>query len=242
MRQLQSKLPPNIHRSWYQYLQPLFEDKKMQYVKDYIGETGFLPLNEQVFRVFEMPLDQIRVVILGQDPYPIFGQANGLAFAVNENIRMPKSLKIIADEIEAEGLKSGFYDSDVPYWRTLEAWSHQGVFLLNTALTVEPGNSGSHSNIWMWFTKEVVRIISIKNPCIWLLWGAKAQGFADHIRNYFPYKEKRQLNPQENTVLVAPHPAAEAYKPDAKNKFTGCNHFKLTNEILTLKNQAVINW
>lgn len=244
------KIPDIIHPSWHNYLQPLFDDSKMRLIKNSIlVKCKFYPAPSQIFRVFSMPLDEIRVVILGQDPYPN-GEANGLAFAVNETTKIPASLNIIFKEIESEGLKSGFYDSDIKHYRTLEGWSEQGIFLLNTALTVEAKNSGSHAGIWQWFTRQVVKIISENNPCIWMLWGAKAQSFKDYIKNYYLAKkivvseeESTTINiPKGNYILEAPHPAKETYPGFSGAKFSGCNHFKLCNEILSYQKKPIINW
>lgn len=228
------KIPSIIDSSWHEYLQPLFDDKKMALTKQEVFKVKFLPDKQDIFKVFKMPIHDIKVVILGQDPYPKKGQANGLSFAVNKDIDIPPSLKIIHKEIIAEGITS---IAD----RTLEAWFKQGVFLLNSALTVQNGVSGSHLNYWHWFTKDVIKIISIQgNNPIWLMWGAKAKGYIGFIHSYYKWHNTFKGN-SYNYVLEADHPAAETY-PSSKYKFSGCNHFVLCNNILREMNKSPINW
>lgn len=146
-------------------------------------------------------------------------QAIGYSFAVNEDIGKPVSLRIIEKEVGHE------------INRTLQLWRDQGVFLLNTALTVEEGKAGSHSKYWEDFITNVISYISNKNPCIWLLWGKHAQ----------KYKHLIQGNGEGNAILTAPHPAAEAYSGGTAG-FLGCNHFKIVNSILDKQHKQQINW
>jgi uracil-DNA glycosylase len=230
------KIPDIIHESWHKHLQPLFDDVKMQKIKeDILPKISFYPESKNIFRVFSMPLDDIKVVILGQDPYPN-GEAIGLAFAVSGDSQVPASLRVIRREIE----------ETIPppdKWKTLEHWQEQGVFLLNTALTVQAKNAGSHLGIWQWFTREVIKIISKESSCIWMLWGAKAQSFKEYIDKALVWSNTSSLASdfvECNIILEAPHPAAELY--GGKKKFSGCNHFKICNEILKLQNKPIINF
>lgn len=180
-------------------------------------------------------------------PYPVPGDAIGRAFAVSKNRKMPASLKIIQKELFNE------IPLTIPYanedeWKTLEHWQEQGVFLLNTALTVETGRAGSHLKYWKEFTKKVISFISITHPCIWLLWGRKAEQFRPYISNPFSVKrysdetiESIPSNEDWNYILTAPHPAAEAYS-GGNAGFYGCNHFRYTNEILKVLKKQKINW
>lgn len=242
-------LPDSIHPSWHPHLVPLFEDKKMQMIKNEIlPSSNYYPQKSQIFRVFSTPLDSIKVIILGQDPYPN-GEAIGLAFAVAENKNIPASLRIMKEEI----LKSSAVtDSSLLSathmsikWKSLRHWQEQGVFLLNTALTVVAKNAGSHLGYWQWFTREVIKIISEQTPSIWMLWGAKAQTFRDYISNRVSYsdveEERVYLTGKENVILEAPHPAAQLYS-GGKNTFSGCNHFNLCNDLLILKKKTIIHW
>lgn len=241
------KIPDVIHPSWHEHLQPLFNDEKMMIIKDKIlPECNFYPSGPDIFKVFSMPLEDIRVVILGQDPYPN-GEGIGLAFAVNENTPIPKSLNIIFKEIIQPNTSEEFVEKIKSKDRTLSSWVNQGVFLLNTALTVEERNPNSHTGYWQWFTREVVRIISTQTKVkpVWLLWGAKAQMFRAFIITPRVTRIKEGLtipkNDSYNYILEAPHPAAELYS-GGKTKFSGCGHFTMTNEILQLRNQEKIDW
>lgn len=238
------KIPDIIHQSWHKHLQPLFDDEKMLLMKDKILPTcNFYPNGPDIFKVFQMPLEDIKVVILGQDPYPN-GEAIGLAFAVNENTAIPKSLNIIFREIIQPNSSEEFTNEVSKKDRTLSNWVSQGVFLLNTALTVEAKNPNSHTGYWQWFTREVIKIISKEVKPIWLLWGAKAQGFREYIDNkclISNIKEFPLIHAYTNFYLEAPHPAAELYS-GGKTKFSGCGHFTMCNEILEIKKQEKINW
>jgi uracil-DNA glycosylase len=209
------KLVDIIHDSWTE----LFAEIKMlpEWIKiNKLNPDNFYPLSKDVFNVFRMPVNQIRVVILGQDPYPQEGQAIGYAFAVSHDTKKPFSLKVIEKEIGH------------PIDKTLQDWVNQGVFLLNTALTVEKKNAGSHTSLWKPITTKIISYIATNNPCIWMLWGKYAQTF-------IPIIEK-----EGNTILTAPHPAAEAYGNIVK--FTGCRHFIKVNELLKENNKLLINW
>lgn len=251
-----------IHKSWEQiifaelYKQPLHELNE-----NILPNISFQPSKENIFNVFKMPVNDIKVVILGEDPYPIPGNAIGKAFAVNENAKIPASLRIIREEItnnipiEGESL----VDKMKPMqwlnntglsteWQTLQHWSKQGIFLLNTALTVETGKAGSHLKYWGEFTKRIVTFISHTRPCIWVLWGAKAQKYKSFISNQFPVQGYDQNTIKEipgndmyNYILTAPHPSTEVYL-EGKAGFYGCNHFLFINEILNKTKQNPINW
>lgn len=233
-----------IHFSWHPLIKrELSTEAFLTFRNEILPNMLYYPEKLNIFRVFCMPVTDIKVVILGQDPYHGPGQANGLSFAVNSNIPMPPSLRIIQNELGDE------VDWQRESWRTLEHWEEQGVFLLNTALTVESAKPGSHLAYWEDFTKKVIYFIGYHNPCIWMLWGQKAQRFvanlpAKTIFDVRGYDDKtiKQIpnNSDYNYILRAAHPAAEAYKSNAG--FIGCNHFKFANEILSLQGQKSINW
>ena len=206
-----------IDSSWDLVKQVLQEKKGNLKYLDTILQNKYYPNRDDIFNVFQMPLQDIKVVILGQDPYPKEGQAIGYAFAVNEGVSKPASLRIIEKEVGHE------------IDRTFESWREQGVFLLNTALTVGANKAGSHIEYWKGFTNFLISYISNNQPCIWLLWGKYAQGFKGAITTNKP-----------NIVLEAPHPASEAYK--SGSGFIGCNHFKQVNEILAQQNKTTINF
>lgn len=250
-----------IHKDWLPITSLLYEPELQMLNQDILPEISYQPSKENIFKVFEVPISSIKVVILGQDPYPSVGDATGLAFSVPSNRRIPQSLRNIATEIsnniEIEGdsiiekMKPAQFvaNTDVyPEWKTLDHWQKQGVFLLNTALTVETGKPGSHLKYWEDFTKTIVSFISLSQPCIWLLWGTKAQKFIPYInKNRFDVKGYTKesikdipINPDYNYVLTAAHPAAESYSSNAG--FYGCNHFCYTNSILENKGLNKINW
>jgi len=161
-----------IHESWKPYVTDLLKAlPEITQLNTNIlpNERKYYPAPQDIFNVFQMPLQDIKVVILGQDPYPKEGQAIGYAFAVNEDISKPASLKIIEKEVGHE------------LDRTLLNWREQGVFLLNTALTVRAGQAGSHIRYWDNFTKSIISHISRENKCIWLLWGRSAQNYKAFI-------------------------------------------------------------
>jgi len=246
----QVKFPKAIHESWYDSLEAVFADPKMELLKTKIlPYVKYYPEPNNIFRVFSKPMDDIRVVILGQDPYSNHGQANGFAFAVNNNVPEPPSLVIIKKEVfkgidkEAadEYIRKFAIEHPGYKWRTLQHWADQGVFLLNTALTVKAGESKSHVGYWGFFTKAVIRALSMNmvKP-VWLMWGTMAKGYIGYVHAFYKWnKEYKGL--EYNYVLEADHPAAETY-PGSKWKFTGCNHFNITNDILAFKKQSKIEW
>jgi uracil-DNA glycosylase len=238
-----------IHPSWMPVTSLLNQQPLLQLSEEILPNCKFYPEKENIFRALSMPLNKVKVVILGQDPYFSPKFANGLAFAVNHDIPIPPSLEVIRQELIKESLTVSHYTSF--NWRTLEHWQDQGVLLLNTALTVEAGKAGSHLDYWDNFTRQVVHYISSNQPCIWLLWGKKAQYFT----NYIVIKDRRMVrgynrdtiegipvSPYSNYVLTAAHPAAEAYSSSGNSGFYGCDHFYFANKILSLKGEKTINW
>jgi uracil-DNA glycosylase len=217
------QLPSLIHTSWHPFLEPLFQTPEIKFIKDTVlPKCIYYPQRKDIFRVFSMPIEEIKVVILGQDPYPNPNQATGYAFAVNDNINKPASLRNIEKEVG--------HSLD----RTLQNWVEQGVFLLNTALTVEKNRAGSHSSFWLKFTQSVIQIISAEVNPIWFLWGLHAKSYEGLIRLKKPDKDY-------SNILTAPHPASESYS-GGKAGFFGCKHFEKANELLSLNNQSIINW
>ena len=180
------------------------------------------PPGSLIFRAFELtPVDQVKVVILGQDPYHNPGEAMGLSFSVPDGVRMPPSLRHIYREIETD---LGIRMSGRP---NLESWARQGVLLLNSFLTVEAGKAASHRDIgWQEFTDAVIRYLSAHgNGIIFLLWGNFAKAKAALI------------DTSRHHVLTAAHPS-----PLAGGAFFGCRHFSQTNQILVSEGKTPINW
>lgn len=241
------KIPDIVHESWHTYLQPLFDDKKMVLLNNRIlPNIKYYPASEDIFRVFSMPLNEIKVVILGQDPYPN-GEAIGYAFAVKRTVPIPKSLQIIKSEIcNSKVERHSYIGVDSDRWRELSHWRQQGVFLLNSALTVEAKNIGSHLATWEWFTKEVIKIISKRGGSVWLLWGSHAKGYKSLIHNSLKYVNSMQIiddigDETVNYVFEANHPNVESYK-ESQYRFYGCNHFNLCNAALKALKKPIINW
>lgn len=240
-----SKLNPlnSINCSWNPIKHLLYEDPNLVHLRDeLLPNISYQPKRENIFRAFSMPLKNIKVVILGQDPYPTPGDAVGYAFAKPPLKKFPVSLRNIQKEVVDSGMINDSGEID------LYAWVDQGVLLLNTALTVETGKAGSHLKYWENFTNKVINYISSAQPCIWILWGAKAQSFAKSIRNPVMVRgydketiKNIPIQDGANYVLTAPHPAAEAYA-GGKAGFFGCNHFYYTNEILKAQRLQPIIW
>ena len=216
-----------IEQSWKQALQSEFD-------KPYFAElVGFLhaekdsgqviyPPGNRIFRAFDLtPLDEVKVVILGQDPYHGYGQAMGLSFSVPDGVQAPPSLRNIFKEIEDD------LGVTMSGRTNLEPWARQGVLLLNSVLTVRASQPASHSGIgWQEFTDAVIRCINDRcEGVVFLLWGNFARSKRDLIDRSRHY------------VLEAPHPS-----PLARGAFFGCRHFSKTNEILARQGKTPIDW
>jgi uracil-DNA glycosylase len=186
-----------------------------------------LPDPEQVFRAYQLtPYQEVKIVILGQDPYPTPGHPNGLAFSMNEGSiqnmhTIPASLQNIFQEVEDDIGFSMRHDPDLTRWAT------QGVFLLNSSLSVVAGHPQSHQNIgWYHFIVATINALNKhKEQIIYLLWGRTAQGFIPLIRSPHEY-------------FTAAHPSPRS----AHRGFFGCKHFSKANHILQLNGREPINW
>ena len=186
--------------------------------------TKVFPSEDEVFNAFKLcDLNQVKVVILGQDPYPTMGHAHGLSFSVKEHVKpLPKSLNNIFKAL------SNDLNQTPPVHGNLTHWAQQGVLLLNAVLTVEEGKPDSHKGIgWEQFTNAVIQNLSNeKQHLVFLLWGAKAQA------------KKVLIDTQKHYVLMAPHPSPlSAYRG-----FFDCKHFSKTNEYLAKNRISMINW
>ena len=216
-----------MEQSWKEALQSEFEKPyfaalvRTLHAEKAAGERIYPP-GRDIFKAFELtPVDQVKVVILGQDPYHGPGQAMGLCFSVPDSVPAPPSLKNIFREIETD---CGVRMSGNP---NLEPWARQGVLLLNAILTVRAGAPASHGAIgWQTFTDAVIRYISTHlEGVVFLLWG----NFA---------RSKRELiDTTRHHVLEAAHPS-----PLARGAFFGCRHFSKTNDILLAEHKTPIDW
>ena len=164
-----------IHESW----KPLFDQYDINL--DEIYRETVYPPRADVFRAFSVPVGEIRVVLLGQDPYHGAGQAHGLSFSVADGVTVPPSLRNIFKELVAEFPERGYEFKG----GNLEAWlTREKIFLVNAALTVLPGKAGSHMHIWEEFTNDMIRLIDAQNPsCVFLLLGNFAKGKAQFLQN-----------------------------------------------------------
>jgi len=199
-----------------------FEGLTKKVREEYLNKAVFPP-PKQIFRAFELcvPKD-IRIVILGQDPYHTPGVADGLAFSTHSKNKVPPSLQNIFKEIELE------YDGLCSYDPDLTRWAKQGVFLLNTSLSARSGIANSHADYgWHRFTDAVISAISDNdNNVVFMLWGAYAQ------------KKVELIDQDKHLILTAPHPSPLS----AHRGFLGCNHFKLANTYLKEHNHKEIDW
>jgi uracil-DNA glycosylase len=218
----------HLGHSWKTPLLPEFQAEYMAQLKAFLaderdkGKTIFPP-EADWFRALDLtPLDKVRVVILGQDPYHGSGQAHGLCFSVLPGVRPPPSLVNIYKELENDlGLTR-------PRHGFLEHWAQQGVLLLNSVLTVEMAKAASHQKLgWERFTDAVIRLVNAKDePVVFLLWGAYAQ------------KKAAVVDASKHLILKAAHPSPLS----AHNGFLGCRHFSKCNAYLDAKGMAPIDW
>jgi len=216
-----------IEQSWKDALadefgKPYFESLVRFLHKEKADGQVIYPPGSQIFRAFDLtPVEQVKVVILGQDPYHGPGQAHGLSFSVPAGVPAPPSLKNIFREIETDlGVRmSGYPD--------LEKWARQGVLLLNAVLTVRGGQAASHSKIgWQEFTDAVIKYISDNcEGVVFMLWGNFARTKAELIDH------------SRHVVLEAAHPS-----PLARGAFFGCRHFSRANEALASFGRTPIDW
>ena len=202
---------------------PYYEKLKEEIDKRYENSIVF-PEKQNIFKAFYLTkLENLKVVILGQDPYHGFGQAQGLAFSTPANIKNPPSMQNILKEIQSDlGKKSICEDGD------LTPWAKQGVLLLNTILTVEEAKPKSHHNLgWEVFTDNIIKYISDNcEDTIFILWGSPA------------ISKTKLIDTKKHHILTAPHPSPlSSYRG-----FFGCKHFSQTNNILKSLNKEAIIW
>jgi uracil-DNA glycosylase len=219
---------PRLEPEWKSALAAEFEQPYMRNLLDFLRQrladgARIYPGDENYFNAFNRtPLSRVKVVILGQDPYHGPGQAHGLCFSVPRGVAPPPSLLNIYKELRNDlGL-------GMPAHGCLEGWAEQGVFLLNSVLTVEEGGAGSHQGRgWERFTDRVIGILNERcTHLVFMLWGAYAQkkaSFVDRARH---------------CVLEAPHPSPLS----AHRGFLGCRHFSQANEYLSRNGQQPIDW
>lgn len=218
-----------IVESWKPVLQQEFDKPYFEALIDFLkqekaaGKTIFPP-GPQIFAAFDYTaFNDVRVVIIGQDPYHGQGQAHGLCFSVNKGIAVPPSLQNIYKEIKTD--IEGF---ETPNHGDLSHWAKQGVLMLNATLTVEKDKAGSHQGKgWEAFTDAVIKVVSTqKENVVFILWGKFAQSKA------------RLIDETKHLILMAAHPSPFS----AYNGFFGCKHFSKTNHYLKQHQSQIINW
>ena len=216
-----------INESWKKVLSTEFESDYFIQLKNFLVEEKkshtIYPPGSQIFAAFDLtPFDEVKVVILGQDPYHGAGQACGLCFSVQDGVKPPPSLQNIYKELESDvGVK-------ISGSGNLEKWAKQGVLLLNATLTVRANAAGSHQNKgWEIFTDNVIKALSEqKEGLVFILWG-----------NYAQAKETL-INTKKHHVLKAAHPSPfSVYRG-----FFGCKHFSKTNDLLLQMGKTEIDW
>ena len=216
-----------LHSEWKAFLKEELNSNNFQVIISALAidrkSHAIFPENDLIFNAFNLTRpSNIKVVILGQDPYHGKGQAHGLSFSVPNGVKIPPSLRNIFKELQSD------LNHSIPTNGNLDSWAKQGVLLLNTTLTVREKRAGSHQKLgWELFTNRIIKKISDeKEGIIFLLWGAFAQ------------KKSEMINPKKHYILTTTHPSPfSAYKG-----FLGCKHFSKTNKILLDNNQKPINW
>ena len=218
-----------LHPSWLEHLKEEFQKDYMLNLKKKLLELKnkkiiFYPQGDKIFNAFNLtPLNKVKVVILGQDPYHGPNQAHGLCFSVPQSVKPPPSLVNIFKELESDtGKKRNYHDGN------LEPWARQGVFLLNTTLTVEKSKPLSHRDYgWSEFTDRVISLISNKlENIVFILWGSFAQS------------KKQLIDSNKHLILTAPHPSPLS----AHRGFFGSKPFSKTNNFLHSKQIDMVNW
>ena len=217
--------------AWRTVLDPVLASAKSRALGGFLkaeeaaGKAIYPPRGSRLAALELCPLDAVKVVILGQDPYHGPGQAHGLSFSVLEGVRVPPSLVNIYKELHADlGLP-------IPAHGNLSSWARQGVLLLNAALTVEDGKPASHQGRgWEEITDAVVAAVAAKaEPCVFLLWGSHARKKALSVPG---------LAHGNHLVLTAPHPSPLS----AHSGFLGCRHFSQANAFLEAAGRGAVDW
>jgi len=216
-----------IEDSWYQVLQSEFSKDYWKSLTDNVRnlykKKVIYPDPKKVFNAFDStPFNQVKIVIIGQDPYHGAGQAHGLSFSVEKDTKMPPTLRNIYKELNSD------LNIPIPNTGNLQPWADQGVLLLNTVLTVEANQANSHKNLgWEIFTKAAIKAVSkeLKNV-VFILWGKQAQSFHSI------------LNEDIHCILSSAHPSPLS----AYNGFLGCKHFSKANDYLVKNGKEPIDW
>lgn len=216
-----------IEESWRPYLEAEFEKPYMQELLEFLKNEKaagkeIYPSEEKIFEAFRLtPLNKVKVVILGQDPYHGKGQAHGLCFSVQKDVKIPPSLVNIYKELKSD------MGIEPPAHGHLESWARQGVLLLNTVLTVEDSKAGSHHQKgWEKFTDKVIEVLNTQKNLVFILWGSPAQ------------KKAAKVDETKHLILKSVHPSPlSVYRG-----FSGSKPFSQTNAYLKKNNLGEIDW
>lgn len=218
-----------LESSWLNVLEKEFKQDYMMSLKQFLQSEKqqkkvIFPPSPEIFNAFNLtPFDEVKVVIIGQDPYHGYGQAHGLSFSVKDHVRLPPSLQNIYKELETdiEGFKA-------PINGNLTKWAQQGVLLLNATLTVEANKAGSHQKRgWEIFTDAAIKAVSdFKSGVVFILWGRFAQ------------EKERLIDTSKHYIIKSAHPSPFS----AHSGFFGSRPFSKTNEFLKKQNLQPIDW
>ena len=214
-------------RTWKDALRHVKQSETFQTLLETVSRryrrTAVYPPKDEIFKAFELtPLENVKIVILGQDPYHQKHQANGLAFSVRKSVRIPPSLKNIFKELSDD------LGVPIPSHGDLTGWAERGVLLLNTTLTVEDSLPASHKSLgWEAFTDEVIRVLSEhEKPIVFMLWGNHAKS------------KERLIDASRHKVLKASHPSPLG----AHHSFFGCRHFSKANAFLESNGRGAVDF
>ena len=220
----------NIDSSWKEFFneqtkQTYFQELEQflqQEQQTYCPDLQLYPPPNLVFNSLnQCPLEEVKIVLLGQDPYHNVGQAMGLSFSVPEDVKIPPSLKNIYKELHND------LGIECPLHGDLSKWSQQGVLLLNSSLTVRQHCPNSHAKYWTPFTDNLIKYLSNQGDIIFILWGGYAK------------KKKKLINTDRNYILEATHPSPLSCN---RGGFFGCQHFSQCNQLLEKMNKKTIQW
>ncbi len=216
-----------LEKEWLELLNQEFHKEYMRRLRSVLvgcanQKISICPHPKNIFRALNLtPPSKVKVIIIGQDPYHGYAQANGLAFSVDDGVRLPPSLQNIFKELSDD------LGHPIPKNGNLEKWSDQGVLLLNSSLTVELNKPNSHKDIgWEIFTDQIIKKISDISGKVFILWGSYAQ------------KKEALIHSEKNLILKSPHPSPlSAYRG-----FFGCKHFSKANAYLKQQKITTIDW
>lgn len=251
----------NFDRSWLPVITEMYNEPLKTLFQEELPNVSFQPRTKDIFKVFQMPVKDIKVVILGAEPSIIPQRSTGLSFAVSREESLTEELHLFREQIledfitperytyEKESLSKEFLDIHSSEWRTLEHWHNQGVFMLNTALTVKTGELGSHKKAWEKFVIKVITFIAEHNPCVWLLLGEYSQSWSKYI-----YKNPVEINnysrttigrlpavEDRNYIITGKYPEFVGIS-DTKSDFIGSNCFWFIDRVLKKTKSTNIRW